>query len=441
MPTQDELQTLLAFPAESLSVEYKSWLNLEENAGKANLAKAAIAIANEGGGIIILGMREDVSNGGLLASLSRPTSIPRYHPDDVNAAIARFCEPVFHCDVAFVSSPVTGYEHVFVMVPGGSKVPIMSKRGCDNVISQQRCYVRKPGPKSEEALTAQEWNAVLERCLQARRESMLDAIRVILQGHSAPLAKDAVVDKLAAFSSEAQKRWLELVSSISPETPAKLNHGRYEVYFEIVDVPPCASLSDLRQRMSQAGQIKHTGWGPFVDLGREPIAPQPVDGNIEAWMGYEDFGTPAFSDFWRAHPSGLFCLIRGFDEDGTDEYVPGRAFELANPIRRIGEPLLYMARLARLFGGDPDILVECRYYGLANRTLTSGRGRTPLSFDRVCRDNFAVLSTRASPSQIDDNLVEIVQSLLKPLYEKFAFFEIAPQIVAQEIEKLAKARY
>jgi hypothetical protein len=108
MPTRDELRALSEFPAESLSIEYESWLNLEENAGKANLAKAAIAVANEGGGIIILGMRENVSEGGSLRSVIRPPSIPRYHPDDVNAAIARFCEPVFHCEVAFAESPITG---------------------------------------------------------------------------------------------------------------------------------------------------------------------------------------------------------------------------------------------------------------------------------------------------------------------------------------------
>jgi len=49
MPTTLELQTLLEFPAEKLTVEYKSWLNLEENPGRATPAKAGIALANEGG--------------------------------------------------------------------------------------------------------------------------------------------------------------------------------------------------------------------------------------------------------------------------------------------------------------------------------------------------------------------------------------------------------
>jgi predicted HTH transcriptional regulator len=66
MPTIDDLKLLLEYPSEKLSIEYKSWLDLTDNAAKANLAKAAIALANEGGGIIVLGMREDAVRGGAL---------------------------------------------------------------------------------------------------------------------------------------------------------------------------------------------------------------------------------------------------------------------------------------------------------------------------------------------------------------------------------------
>jgi hypothetical protein len=37
------LRLLLEIPSESLSVEYKSWLSMSDNPGRATLAKAAIA--------------------------------------------------------------------------------------------------------------------------------------------------------------------------------------------------------------------------------------------------------------------------------------------------------------------------------------------------------------------------------------------------------------
>ena len=57
----------------------------------------------------------------------------------------------------FAEHPITGTEHAFVIVPGGMTVPVMSKRGSEGVIQPQRCYVRKPGPGSEEPFTAEEW--------------------------------------------------------------------------------------------------------------------------------------------------------------------------------------------------------------------------------------------------------------------------------------------
>ena len=160
MPTTAELQILLEFPVEKLKVEYKSRLKLDENPGRATLAKAAIALANEGGGVIVLGMREDNAQGGALRSQARPKDIARYSQDDINAAINRYADPKFHCEVAFANHPGTNNEHAFVMVPGGMIVPVMSVRGCDGVIGAQKCYVRKPGPRSEEPFTSEEWRGV-----------------------------------------------------------------------------------------------------------------------------------------------------------------------------------------------------------------------------------------------------------------------------------------
>ena len=71
MATQQEMISLISNPSESLAIEHKSWLDIRDRRAQATLAKAAIAIANHGGGVIILGMRGDDAAGGL-ASLPRP---------------------------------------------------------------------------------------------------------------------------------------------------------------------------------------------------------------------------------------------------------------------------------------------------------------------------------------------------------------------------------
>src|SRR5580658_2224805 len=111
-----ELELLLTAPAEALDVEHKGWLELDTNdEHKALLAKAAIAIANEGGGYIIVGLREEHSN---LISEPRPIGIAPYDQDLINQIIRRFASPQFHCTLTTVKHPVSGIEHAVIRVPG-----------------------------------------------------------------------------------------------------------------------------------------------------------------------------------------------------------------------------------------------------------------------------------------------------------------------------------
>jgi hypothetical protein len=446
MPTPEELRSLLETPSESLSVEYKSWLDLTQNQGKAILSKAAIALANDGGGIIVLGMREDTTDGAALCSRPRPVELERYSQDDINASIARYSDPAFHCGLTFASHPITGHEHAFVIIPRGMTVPVMCRRTCEGIISQHRCYIRKPGPRSEEPFTAEEWRGVLERCLHARRENMLDAIRYIVHGHGGPAPTEAVRNALETFGAAARARWQQLIENLPADDDGRMPHGHYEIEFEFIGVRSAGSVTEMLRRMTEVSRVKHTGWGPFVLLTREPFEPHPSDGNVEAWIGrpVKDRRSrdPAHCDFWRAHPSGLLFLLRGYDEDSSDRVKPGTILDITMPIWRVGEAMLYASRLARLFdAGDPDILVRCRYYGLRGRRLDCLTPGRHFSFERLCNDDNADLQTQATASQMDDNLVEVLHSLLVPLYERFAFFELSREIVRAEIERMRRGRF
>ena len=76
MASIEELQPLIIEPREALEYEYKDWLDLTSNEHKATLAKAAIALANHGGGYIVIGFKEQ---GQTLESRSRPEEIQKSH--------------------------------------------------------------------------------------------------------------------------------------------------------------------------------------------------------------------------------------------------------------------------------------------------------------------------------------------------------------------------
>jgi hypothetical protein len=444
MPTIADLERLLALPNESLAVEYKSWLVLTENPGRATLAKAAIALANHGGGTIVLGMRPNNQEGGALSSQPRPEGLGRYSQDDINTSINRYIDPEFHCELMWAIHPETQIEHAFVIVPTSS-VPVMSVRECAGVIAARRCYIRKPGPRSEEPLTGDEWRTLLHRCVKAGRENMLDAIRLIVQGNAGTAPAAEVRNALVDFMDAGRQRWQELIHPLPENAPARMPLGYREFGFELVNVPPAPNLVELRRRIQEAGRLRFTGWHPFASLERAPYMPRPIDGTVETWLGAPEEGRAlddaAHCDFWRAHRDGRLMLIRGYSEDAWQGIEPGAAIEVSNPVWRIGEALAFASRFARLYGQDPSIVVRCRLTGLRNRALVSADDRRYVRGGYVCADNEVILETQATAAEIEDNLAEVLHPFLVPLYERFSFFELPMGLVREELERMRAGRF
>ena len=235
MASIEELQPFITEPREDLAYEYKDWLDLTSKEHKATLAKAAIALANHGGGYIVIGFAEQ---GPILDSRPRPEEIPEITPDSVNEAVHLYAEPKFQCAMHLVSHPDTDVQHPVVIIPS-TTVPVMSMRECQGVIAQNRCYVRKPGPKSEDPRTSEEWRDLFKLCVRANRDEMLEAFRLIMTGrvetqNSMPNA----LDDLRDYCTSAHGRWEELVSDEPDNSPARFPHGYYEMAFSLVGATP-----------------------------------------------------------------------------------------------------------------------------------------------------------------------------------------------------------
>ena len=444
MLSADELSSLLDDPNETLSAEYKSWLNLEVPDDAATLAKAAIAMANHGGGVIILGMREQ-NEDGRLRSIPRPVAIPRYNPDDINVAVNRYADPEFHCDLAFREHRESKVEHAFVLV-AGQPVPIMSRRERNGVICARKYYIRKPGPRSEEPFSGEEWRTLINRCVNARREELLGSIRTILKGSAGSVAKIRTSEDLTYFSRKAIERWTRVTSELPEDDVARFPHGHYQVSIEIQDGKSLPSLAAMRNRMLEASQVKHTGWGPFIQMNRTEYEPKIVDGAIEVWLGADVervFGRdPPHCDFWRADASGRMFIIRGYDEDGGHRDAdPGKLTDVTLPVWRVGEIIMYAGRVAKAYGNETSLLVRCLFTGLQGRALTSFEGRWSMLDTRRCSDSEVLLERVIPLPTIEDNLAEALHPLLAPLYERYSFFELPEQLVASELARMKQNRF
>jgi hypothetical protein len=215
--------------------------------------------------------------------------------------------------------------------------------------------------------------------------------------------------------------------------------------FSLVGAAPATGLADLQDRLRKARRIKLTGWTPFLEMTTPEWTPYPHENFVEAWVGRTAASgrprTPAHSDFWRASPSGKLYTIRGYAEDELEKYPSGTAFDITLPIWRVGEGILFAARLAETFVDVEAIGIRCRYTGLNGRALVSVSGDRAICGDDVSRTDDILLQTLATPAQIRDNLAEVLHQLLMPLYERFAFFRLPIVIVEQELGKMARGRY
>lgn len=433
-PSNSRREALISDPKEDLAVEYKQWLDLKTNEHRATLAKAAIALANHGGGFIVIGFVESSSD---LQSQAPMPELPAVTQDVVNGTIRRYAEPEFHCAVHFVEHLENGVVHPVVEVPGGT-VPVMAKRGCNGVIAKHRCYVRKPGPRSEEPQSGDEWRRLLDRCVRSARSDMLDAIRAILEGKAeTPNPAPDAQEQLRAFCEDSRGRWQELVEkeNLPKRAAARFPSGWYEIAFSLIGAQPAVTLTELRDRLAMARTIQLTGWPPFLDW-----EPYPHGQCVEAWAGYpapnRTMDDPSVCDYWRSTMDGDLYTIRGYTEDRLPAYPAGTVMDLTLPVWRVAESILFAGRFAETFEDATEIAVRCRFTGLNGRRLTSVTGSSwPYNRGRS-RTNEVPSKTTIQARRVQDNIVEIVHQLLAPLYEAFEFSVLPEVLVKTEIRRM-----
>ena len=430
-PLTRRLQQLVSHPREDLGVEHKQWLDLGANSHKATLAKAAIALANHGGGFIVVGFEDSGSD---LESQHPSPELPAVTQDAVNAAIRRYADPEFHCEVHFLEHPVSRVEHPIVVVPGNT-VPVMATRDCDGVIAKHRCYVRKPGPRSEEPQSGAEWRRLFDRCVRSSRSDLLDAIRAIVEGRAeSPDPTPDAQAQLRLFCDHSRARWEELIKQLPQASAARFPCGWHEIAFSLPGAQPAVSLAELRDRLAKAGRIKLTGWPPFLDWD-----PHPHDQGVEAWAHPAPNRTtddPSLFDYWRSSMDGTLYTIRGFEEDGLEDYPAGTVIDPTWSVWRIGETILFAGRFAETFDDAHEIAVRCRFTGLDGRQMTQVTGHRWPRIRGTGRTNEITTEITIQTLRVQDNIVEIVHRVLAPVYELFDFFELPEVLVKTELGRM-----
>lgn len=243
---RQQLVELVDRPRESLSIELKEWVDTSDAATKAHLARELLALANHGGGYLIFGFAdagEDEPR-----SLGPAEDLSLYSQDAMNSIMERYAEPRFEVTVSFVTRSDGSATHPVVLVPSDTDTPIRAARdGPDRQhVTQHTYYTRQPGAQSAPIRTGREWDVLIDRCIRARREDLVERIREVVEGVQ-PIGEvegGVTVDRsLADFIELGKRRFDEVVGAEPGATyPEPYEHGTW--YFRL----PCDRSAAPRSR-------------------------------------------------------------------------------------------------------------------------------------------------------------------------------------------------
>lgn len=403
-------------------------------------------MANHGGGTILLGLSER-TDGTFEVAEPRPATLEAYSQDSIARIVSSYAEPPFQVQVIHAERRESNSIHPVVIVPGGHRVPIQAKKGSPDqkTLVVGHVYIRRPTPESAEPATAMEWRDLLDRCVRAGKDDLLDAMRSILDGRSSALetTPETALQSLIRFRDDGLVRWRKSQTDTDPAAPQPL--GYYCASYSILGdfTPP--GFNELRGFIDRA-TVRHSGWSPFWVPTRNEISPYVRDEAIECNLdegGREYLTDPAHQDFWRVSPEGKAMLVRGFDEDShPGKLVPGKKFDVTLPVWRIGETLLQAEALAKILCDGPASLVfNVRWVGLQGRELTNVENRRYIRSAQIAKEDTFERSVTLDVSTISDQLPEILYEFLRPLYSLFSFNELSKALVDEETTRLRSSRF
>jgi hypothetical protein len=435
------LEALVAYPREDLEIELKGWIDLADDDHAANLMQAILALANHGGGYVLIGFLETAGTCEP-DEQRRPADLRRYDQDRLNGIVTNYAEPVFHCELHRVAHPTTGAVHPVVVVPPGD-VPIRARRDGPSHVREHAYYIRRPGPCSEPPRRGDEWTRLIRRCALNDRDRLLEEIRRLLGGSRSLTSAEpepsaeALVDDWAA---ECLGRFEERIRELG--LTALYQHGTATYSYLVQGARPMSQPEIVP--LLEAVKGSETGWPMWLVLHhRDDGGPRPVSGDVESAIAYGSvFDDPSHADYWRVSPNGRFFLLRGFEEDGRENNrEPGKVFDFLLPVWRSGEALLHASRTAAALA-DPDapITFRAEWNGLQDRALVSLWGRRFMPGDRHAREDAVVSHIEVPADQIAANLAAVVQRLLSPLYAIFDLFEMPMQVIDDELEAMRTRR-
>lgn len=432
------LADLLDGGGEDLGVEYKAWLDLTDPEIRAKLAKHLGALANHGGGYIIIGVDDKTR----LPLGSPPPSLPRIDQEAVAGIVKRYLSPPFQIQIETVAKGGVGYP--VVIVPSHGQRPVMAvadgptgPKGQPVGVSQGRIYIRASGPQSVEIRTPDDWNALLDRCLSHRGDQLAKIMRQGLSRPDRPSRAaihflSAAIDSTAYdFSHQAaslahevsgpDQTWL---SGASKRFSA-LGYALLDAEGEAIELTGLRGLIDRASRGME--ENASAGWSAFYPIvGVPERAPQlrserlgDTDASYLEGMRLAKSGMLWGSvDYWRLYEGGVGVWVDSYRSDAVRAKEGGEPYLIiAQVLYHLHSTLAHARLIGQEISGVTQVAVRQDWRGLTGRSLAWERRR--VAVPGTCVDDSFAKTIVLSWAELRDDYFQALRRVAIAFLDAF----------------------
>jgi len=400
--SQEEVDSLLARPSETRSVELKAWIDPASEDGKVKILTALLALRNFNGGRLLVGF-DDQTQKPLPEVPSGISSA--FQNDTLQLLVSRHASESFDVQVCF--GELNGQRHPVIAVAAGVKTPVAVKTP---VTDKKGAQILRKGPVFFRTLNANgvvssaeaqpsDWPELMQICMDNREADIGRFIRRHLAGTDIRSLLNSLGDPniepkhppdaeviARQWLVEASQRFERALSNWPampypgerPDISALSRIGAWEV--ALVISPPLAGLTanDDFYRKVASSNPGLSGWPVWLETrshALEASRHRHIEGGWEALVVSRPSGFWDHLEFQRWEPRGRFYLRRLFDDDASAEArraAIGQIFDLGRAASRVAESIVTGISIAKGLGckeQETALNFAYRWTGLSGRAL------------------------------------------------------------------------
>ena len=313
------------------------------------MVKDFLAMANAGGGFIIVGVDDKITELGAKFSGVSEENLASWETTRVSEYVNSLCSPPINIELYKFTSIKWRKPFVALEIPGHGKTPHFCIRDSNDsagnaVLRRGAVYYRTKDKSSKEICDPADWDELLNRCVIDRKEELTLIFEQVLRSvsPSSPLPAGTPVDAVLELDWFAKRA----------KPHCNLPVGLKLVFWEVLVSPLHKKYtSDVRVILEALDEsmVDHRGWPYIFCFQNSRCDYRTTDSSIYA-VETEPFGSRWRFDYWEfEYTKELFYSRSLTDESSVAKHA---TFDPAIQVALIADAISSVGRLFLGLGHD-----------------------------------------------------------------------------------------